>query len=184
MGIPAHKSLGIRLHVYIFDKEMAHTTIFYLCVVCFYSEWPVVPCHRMRDCDKTAGIIRRGQNWMSRLLYWTGRDQSVFIFCRLFRNLDTCIYIDGLFFCWSCFGFLAADFFPIQQNTCCCCIHFCYVMLDSALGSRILFDDQLVILASETGMDPVTKIAIEISWFHTRKFWVDKYRRRWLAYLI
>jgi hypothetical protein len=92
---------------------MAHTTILSLRRL-FLFRVAVVPCHRMRDCDKTAGIIRRGQNWMSRLLYWTGRDQSVLIFCRLFRNLDTCIYIDGLFFCWFCFGFLAANFF--QSN--------------------------------------------------------------------
>lgn len=136
MGIPAHKSLGIRLHVYIFDKEMAHTTIFYLCFVCFYSEWPVVPCHRMRDCDKTAGIIRRGQNWMSRLLYWTGRDQSVFIFCRLFRNLDTCIYIDGLFFVGFVLGFWLLIFFQsnkIPVVAAFISVMLCYIPL-SALG--------------------------------------------------
>ncbi len=132
---------------------MAHTTILSLRRL-FLFRVAVVPCHRMRDCDKTAGIIRRGQNWMSRLLYWTGRDQSVLIFCRLFRNLDTYIYIDDLF----CVGFVLGFWLQIFSNPTkyLLLLHLfllCYVRF----RSRILFDDQLVILASETGLDQSRK---------------------------
>lgn len=54
MGIPAHKSLGIRLHIYTYSISKWHTQQFSLRRL-FLFRMAVVPCHRMRDVIRPRG---------------------------------------------------------------------------------------------------------------------------------